>query len=106
MIVRPSMRKDLEKISKIDGGNLIYSMWEGYLKKSYTKDFIDYLLKKQFRFYNIHTSGHADINTLKTMVDAIDPKYVIPIHTFEKDKYKPIFNKTVLELNDGEVIYI
>lgn len=106
MIIRPSMKKDLEKIKNIDGGNLIYSMWDGYLKKNYTKDFIDDLLKRQFSVYNIHTSGHADIKTLKKMVDALDPKYVIPIHTFEKDKYKTIFNKTILEVNDGEVLAI
>jgi len=32
MLVRPSMQKDLEHITGIDGGNLIYSMWEGYLQ--------------------------------------------------------------------------
>jgi len=65
MIVRPSMKKDLENIKNIDGGNLIYSLWEGYLPKAYTKKFIDYLKKRKFTQYDIHTSGHADIGALK-----------------------------------------
>ena len=39
------MQKVLEHISGIDGGNIIYSMWEGYLQKPNTKKFIDYLRK-------------------------------------------------------------
>ena len=65
MFVRPSMKKDLEHISGIDGGNLIYSMWDGYLQKSGTKDFLDYLISRNFTIHKIHTSGHADTATLK-----------------------------------------
>ncbi len=104
MLVRPSMRKDLEKIEGIDGGNLIYSMWEGYLEKSATKKFICYLIiDRKFSLLKIHTSGHADIETLKKLVDAIKPKNIVPIHTFESDKYKNLFKGNVLELKDGEV---
>lgn len=102
MIVRPSMQKDLEKINGIDGGNLIYSMWKGYLQKSNTKKFIDYLTKRKFSIHKIHTSGHADTKTLKQMVEAIKPKNIVPIHTFEGDKYKDIFKEPIVELKDGE----
>jgi len=102
MIVRPSMKKDLERISGIDGGNLIYSMWEGYLKQSGTKKFIDYLTKRKFTIHKIHTSGHADTKTLKKMVDSINPKNIVPIHTFEGNKYKNIFKEPIIKLKDGE----
>ena len=36
------------------------------------------------------------------MVDVINPKNIVPIHTFEGDKYKDIFNESVVELKDGE----
>jgi len=103
MIVRPSMQKDLDKITGIDGGNLIYSMWEGYLKKSATIKFVDYLINRNFTLHKIHTSGHADIKALKKMVEAVKPKNIVPIHTFEGDKYKSIFNEPIVELKDGEV---
>ena len=102
MLVRPSMQKDLENINGIDGGNLIYSMWEGYLKKPSSKKFIDYLMNRKFTIHNIHTSGHADTDTLKKMVEAIKPKNIVPIHTFERDKYKNIFKESIVELRDGE----
>jgi len=106
MLVRPSMQKDLERINDIDNGNLIYSMWEGYLKKTNTKKFVDYLRSRGFSINHIHTSGHADRKTLKKMVDAIKPKNIVPIHTFEKEKYKDIFTVPVIELNDSDVVEI
>jgi len=104
MIVRPSMQKDLERISGIDGGNLIYSMWEGYLKKPDTKNFIEYFESRNFTFHSIHTSGHADINTLKQMVEAINPKSIVPIHTFNAGDYSKIFNCPIVLLKDGEIL--
>ena len=104
MVVRPSMKIDLERIKGIDGGNLIYSMWEGYLKKSNTKKFLDYLTNRKFTIHKIHTSGHADIETLKKMVEAIKPKNIVPIHTFKGKDYKNIFKVPVKELNDGEIV--
>ena len=106
MLIRPSMQKDLENITGIEGGNLIYSMWEGYLQKSGTKDFLDYLISRNFTIHKIHTSGHADTATLKKMVKAINPKNIVPIHTFSGGEYARIFNVPIVELNDGEAISI
>jgi len=96
------MQKDLEHIYEIDGGNLIYSMWKGYLEKPNTKKFIDYLKNGKFTIHKIHTSGHADIGTLKKMVEAINPKNIAPIHTFRGGDYKKIFRLPIIELKDGE----
>jgi ribonuclease J len=104
MIVRPSMQKDLERISGIEGGNLIYSMWEGYLKKPDTKKFIEYFETRGFTLHSIHTSGHADISTLKQMVKAIKPQSIVPIHTFHGKEYKNIFSIPIVLLKDGEII--
>jgi ribonuclease J len=106
MLVRPSMQKDLENITGIDGGNLIYSMWEGYLPKSGTKKLLDYLTNRNFTIHKIHTSGHADTQTLKQMVEAIKPKNIVPIHTFSGSDYARIFSTPIVEINDGEAISI
>ena len=106
MLVRPSMQKDLENITGIDGGNLIYSMWEGYLQKSGTKKLLDYLTNRNFTIHKIHTSGHADTETLKQMVEAIKPKNIVPIHTFSGSEYSRIFSTPIVEINDGETISI
>ena len=106
LLVRPSMKIDIDHIPNVDGGNLIYSLWEGYLKKENTKKFIEYLVNKQFKLYKVHTSGHADIETLKKMADAIKPKFIVPIHTFKGSEYKNHFNCPVKELRDGQEVVI
>lgn len=106
MIVRSSLQPELEYIHNLDGGNIIYSMWEGYLEKEYTKKFIAYLESRHFTMHQIHTSGHADTPTLKRMVAAIEPKHIVPIHTFEGDNYKDIFDYPVVRLQDGEMCVV
>ena len=104
MIVRPSMQKDLEHITGFDGGNLVYSMWEGYLKKPDTKKFIEYFENRGFTIHKVHTSGHADIDTLKQMVEAIKPKNIVPIHTFQGADYSKLFENNVRIVQDGEEV--
>ncbi|HOH74661.1 MAG TPA: MBL fold metallo-hydrolase RNA specificity domain-containing protein, partial [Paludibacteraceae bacterium] len=55
-----------------------------------------------FTIYNIHTSGHADTETLKKMVEAIKPKNIVPIHTFSGSEYEKTFTTPIVEMNDGE----
>jgi ribonuclease J len=105
LLVRPSMKSDLNKII-IDSGNLIYSMWEGYKEQTTTKEFIVWLRSKNFTIYDIHTSGHADTDTLKELADNLAPNAIIPIHTFHKQDYKNVFSQKIIELNDNETINI
>lgn len=106
MFVRSTMRRDFELLKNIDRGNIIYSLWKGYLKKKETYEFIKYLEKRGFDYHEVHTSGHAGLGTLKQMVQAVKPKFLIPIHTFKPGKYKENFDVTVKELEDGIPFYI
>lgn len=89
--------KIIKDIDKIDGARIIYSMWDGYL----TDEFREYCAKKGLCIEEAHTSGHATAEDIKTFADAINPKALIPIHTFEKERYPGLF-KNVKALNDGE----
>ncbi|EIC23919.1 MBL fold metallo-hydrolase [Thiorhodovibrio frisius] len=107
MIVRPSMLKDLEFIKGLENGIFIYSMWEGYKKEKPTKEFIGFLIKRGMTEKSIHTSGHADREALKRMVEVLSPKNLVPIHTFEGDEYKKIFTGTkVVRISDNETVTI
>lgn len=56
---------------------------------------------------SIHTSGQADLDGLREMVEVLKPSYLVPIHTFEGDEYQNIFQNTVVrKVDDGEVVYI
>ncbi len=78
-------------------------MWEGYLKKPSTEKFLHYFETRNFSIHHMHTSGHADIETLKKMVEALKPKNIVPIHTFSRDEYRKIFSAPVVVMEDGEV---
>jgi len=105
MIARPSMKTDLEHIKNLENGTFIYSVWSGYKKEDTTQEFIRFLTGRGMIEKEIHTSGHADRKALKRMVEVLKPKNLVPIHTFEGDKYEKIFTGTkVLRIDDNEII--
>ena len=78
---------------------LIYSMWGGYAKegKDYTNSdvinirnlFGDRILDGTMD--GVHTSGHADVETLKEVCQTVHPRIgVIPIHKDENSRYDSI----------------
>jgi len=105
MLVRPSMVTDLNRIDGLDGASLVYSLWEGYLEEPYVKNFMNYMNKRGVSWHSIHTSGHATVEALKKMVNRLQPKMVIPIHTVVPKEYGKYFNK-VRVAEDGEVVEI
>jgi ribonuclease J len=109
MIVRPTVQWDLEHfLHKYTDGCFIYSMWDGYKNRpGKTRDFLDFIAAKGMPREDIHTSGHADLAGLTKMVNAVRPKIIVPIHTFEGDKYAELFPGTnVQRVDDGETIEI
>lgn len=84
-----------------EGAKIIYSMWEGYL----TDKFKEYCRQKGLGIEPVHTSGHATPDDLKTFAGALNPKALIPIHTFRADMYKDLFSN-VKELSDNETYFI
>ena len=81
----------------------VYSLWDGYKKTYQTK--IDQMKECGVALYDIHTSGHADIQTLKKFVNALHPAQVVPIHTFFPDRFKTLFSDVCLH-GDNEVFEI
>ena len=107
MTVRPSMQGDLELIDNLDGGQFIFSIWEGYKEEGRTKDFLDYVASRGLKETQLHTSGHADQATLQRMVDILEPKNIVPIHTFEGNKYETVFSgESIVRIGDGEIVIL
>ncbi len=104
MLIRNSMITDFNNID-VKNALFIYSMWTGYLKEDSMKNMLKFIKNNNMDFYHIHTSGHASINTLKKMVYAINPKAIIPIHSFYPEQYIKLGGK-VIRLKDGEVLEI
>jgi len=106
MMVRPSMLKDLRLIKNIEGATFIYSLWEGYLEDDSLQKMMRFIKKKNMKFHQVHTSGHAEIDTLKKVVKKLKPGRIIPIHTFHPDKYSGLFNRKIVQVSDGEVFVV
>lgn len=91
----------VKELDNVEGARIIYSMRDGYLKP----DFEEYCAKKGIIIEKVHTSGHATIDDLKAFNDALKPKVLVPIHTFEAERYPGLFQNVKL-LEDEEVFLI
>ena len=69
-----------EKMSFTDG-ILIYSFWSGYRLQPEMRNFLDECVKLGLRIITMHTSGHADTETLIKLIKWTKPKTLVPVHT-------------------------
>ena len=102
ILVRPSVLDYLELIENIDGATVVWSQWEGYLKESSNKAFIEFIEKRNMKLTSIHTSGHAPVATMKKLCNGLKPKLIIPIHTNHPKQYQELFaDIPVAAISDG-----
>lgn len=107
MLIRsnPAFKPLLDKYSELDKTQVYFSMWSGYLhseSSGYNSNIADFL--RPYNLTHLHTSGHADIDTLKSVFDTINPKVgIIPIHTEAPEMFEKIFPEhNFIVLQDGE----
>lgn len=108
MLVKTSMLDDIKMLKEkrhITKACLVYSMWEGYKKQKAMQDFLGEIENLGIEIINLHTSGHADLETMKWLDETLKPDIVIPIHTTKKEVAKEVF-KNVKILSDNEELTI
>jgi ribonuclease J len=94
------IRKKFKSVLK--NPKLIWSMWSGYLKQS--RPFWDGCGAK---IVHIHASGHADVKTLRRLVEAVKPGVIVPIHTQNPELYKTAFPGYKVRISrDGDGITV
>ncbi|NIR52696.1 MBL fold metallo-hydrolase [candidate division KSB1 bacterium] len=91
LLFRPKMAGDLEKTGCLKKASLIYSLWEGYLNMDSQRSFRHWMDGNQIPLTKIHTSGHASVKDLERFAKAINPKVLVPIHTFHPKGFETIF---------------
>ncbi len=106
LMVKNTMLDDLKKLynkNHITNACLIYSMWNGYKEKEDINNFLDKIKELGIKeVIDYHTSGHADKKTIE-LLNSLNAKKVIPIHTTNPEKLTKILNNVVL-VKDDEVI--
>ena len=84
MCIRPSMKNYINKLNELmsfENGILFYSMWRGYQEKDDIKNFLDYMTSLGVKIHVLHTSGHADVDTIDRLIKKVSPGVIIPVHT-------------------------
>ena len=85
---------------------LTNSIWKEYWNQdrediNRLKAWIDEEPELRKRLPDIHTSGHADVESLQQIVEHIKPKTIIPIHTEYSESFSSLFPKAnVMEVTD------
>ena len=109
MNIKSSMLDDIKKLKEkglITNACLIYSMWPGYIEKEEKlRKFISETKAMGIEFKMLHTSGHADINSMKKINEITKPDKTIIIHTENREKGKDIFNN-VVDISDNQILKI
>jgi ribonuclease J len=99
MLAKPPMVNDLERCN-LSPGTFFYSMWEGYLEGANQKSFGAWLTGRGFKTLSLHTSGHARVEDIRRLIEGLDPKMVVPIHTMQRESFLGYSEKVALQ-DDG-----
>ena len=92
------------------GGQLIYSMWDGYLEPDHAdQDLLRYIGGR--KIVHLHTSGHAYVETIAKLIETVNPKVIIPMHTERAEEFSSIpefalYQDRVKVLHDGEPFHL
>ncbi len=95
MLFSPSMLRDFGVQDALEGAQFTYSMWSGYLKEERCKRVMRWLDDNNIPWQTIHTSGHASVADLRRFATALAPRKLVPIHTYEGDRYPELFDNVV-----------
>jgi ribonuclease J len=101
MLYRHAFFRDLVRAQCLEGATGIWSQWAGYLALPYGSTAWSALKGQGVGMETIHTSGHACIADLQRLAEAIAPKQLVPIHSFEPKRFNEFF-RGVSQRHDGE----
>lgn len=104
MVIRSSMQNYLISLNKkmnFQGGVVIYSLWDGYKEKTDMKKLLSECEAMGLETINLHTTGHADANTIKKLIDRLNPTIIIPVHTENANWFKDHYGDKAT--NDSEI---
>lgn len=96
-----------EIIRKFDPSQsiILYSIWDGYRTRENSS--IQSFLELAGAWESLHTSGHASISDIKTVINKVSPSMVIPIHTENPDVLQMICPlERIVSVNDGKEILV
>jgi ribonuclease J len=101
MIFRPRMLEADFEDRLPQNACCVYSYWEGYLAKPQWSRLQEQVRLVGGEFKKAHTSGHIVPNDLRTFIQQVNPKMLVPIHTFGPAGFAEL-HPNVRLVDDGE----
>ncbi len=89
MCVRTSMLRYIKSLSTMmsfQNGVLVYSFWSEYKENEEMKQFLSECENLGLEIVTLHTSGHADYESIRQLIKTVNPNEIIPIHTEVPEK--------------------
>ena len=102
MLFRRAMLPDVEAAGAWAGARAIWSQWDGYLREGPGAALKAAFAERSVPLEVVHTSGHASIGDLQRLAAAVAPGALVPVHTFEGDRFAGLFGANVVRRADGE----
>jgi ribonuclease J len=104
MLVRPTTLTYLQRI-KAPHIRFIKSIWSGYWDEPSTERFRRWVEEHCEEVKDIHSSGHADTQSLQRIVEFVSPNHIVPIHTDSPSCFGKLFSENnILDLSDNRSI--
>jgi len=81
----------------------IWSYWSGYERSARVSALRDRLASAGIEWFRAHASGHILAEDSRRLVERLNPRTLIPIHTEHADRFPDYFpGRSVTRLRDGE----
>ena len=100
MVFRPSMVPSDFGDSLPSKALCLYSRWSGYLDQQDWQETRRQLDQVDGRLVEAHVSGHIYAEDIRQFIDGVNPRIVVPVHTFAPDKFSEFACRVEL-LSDG-----
>ncbi len=100
MCVRNSMLRYLKALAgkmSFENGLLVYSFWSGYRETESMQQFLAECEQLGLQIITLHTSGHADEDALKRLIETVNPKILLPIHTENAKRFNELVPQIAIE---------
>lgn len=100
-MIQGSTLPELARADCLESAAAIWSLWPGYLHQSSGGRVARLLEKHGVPLIHLHASGHAPVEDLQALAEAMAPARVVPIYTAAPERFDHLFERVEMH-DDGE----
>jgi ribonuclease J len=93
VLLQGSTLRELAVDHCLENASAVWSLWPGYLDSPSGEAIVRILREHDVPLVHVHSSGHARIEDLQALAEAIAPRRIVPIHTSAPTRFKRLFER-------------